>query len=75
MLECDFCGCVAFHPDKGWAGYHRDEPEGIDEPRVALFCPSCAAAMHGLSPEIAATHVRGEELRELCGALMVEHVG
>ena len=28
MLECDFCGCVAFHPDKGWAAYHRDDPEG-----------------------------------------------
>ena len=59
--------------DKGWAGYHRDDPEGIDEPRVALFCPPCAAAMHGLLPEIAATYVRADDLRELVpGALQLE---
>lgn len=70
MLECDFCGCVAFHADKGWAAYHRNDPEGIDEPRVALFCPPCAAAVHGLLPEIAAIYVRAEDVRGLlAGAL------
>ena len=61
MFECEFCGCVAFHLGKGWAAYHRDDPEGIDEARVAVFCPSCAAAMHGLLPEVAATYVRVTE--------------
>ena len=61
MFECGFCGCFAFHVGKGWAAYHRDEPEGFDESRVAVFCPPCAAAMHGLLPEVAATYVRVTE--------------
>jgi hypothetical protein len=58
MLECDFCGCHTTQPGEGWAAYHRDNPEGIGEPRVAVFCPPCAAARHALLPEVAATYVR-----------------
>jgi hypothetical protein len=57
MLECDFCGCYTPKPGRGWAAYHRSGPNGIDEPRVAVFCPPCAAAVHGHRPDVAAKYV------------------
>ncbi len=57
MLECDFCGCYASKPGKGWAAYHRDDPDRVDALRVVVFCPPCAAAMHGLRPDAAREHV------------------
>ena len=57
MLECDFCGCCCHEPGKGWAAYHRYDPDGIAEPRIALYCPPCAAAEFGHRPDVAASHV------------------
>ncbi len=57
MLECDFCGCFSHSPGKGWAAYRRADPDGIAEPRIAVYCPPCAAAEFGLRPDVAASHV------------------
>ena len=57
MLVCDFCACHTTQAGEGWAAYHRDNPEEIGEPRVAVFCPPCAAARHALLPEVAAESV------------------
>ena len=57
MLECDFCGCCCHEPGKGWAAYHRHDPDGLAEPRIALYCPPCAAAEFGHRPDVAAGHV------------------
>jgi hypothetical protein len=55
-LECDFCGCYAPKPRRGWVAHYRDDPKGIDEPRIAIFCPPCAAAEYGFRPDVAATY-------------------
>ena len=57
MLECDFCGCCCHEPGKGWAAYHRYDPDRIAEPRIAGYCPPCAAAEFGHRPDVAANHV------------------
>ena len=53
MLECDFCGCYSPKPGKGWVALYRYDPNGIDEPRIAIFCPPCAAAEYGFRPDVA----------------------
>ena len=55
-LECDFCGCYAPKPRRGWVAHYRDDPKEIDEPRIAIFCPPCAAAEYGFRPDVAATY-------------------
>jgi hypothetical protein len=56
-FECDFCGCYCASPGKGWAAYHRHDPGWIDESRVAVFCPRCAAAEYGHRPDVGAEYV------------------
>ena len=55
MLDCDFCGCYAPEPAKGWTAVLRNE--GADRPWVAIFCPPCAAAEFGYRPNVAAEYV------------------
>ena len=57
MPECDFCGCYSAKPGKGWAAVRRCDPERIDGPRVAVFCPPCAASHFGHPPEVAVNYV------------------
>ena len=57
MLECDFCGCYSAKPGRGWAAYYRNGPDGLDGLGVVVFCPPCAAALHGHRPEVGANYV------------------
>ena len=56
MLECDFCGCYSPKPVRGWVALYRADPDGIDEPRLAIFCPPCAASEYGYRPDVAANY-------------------
>ena len=68
-------GASPFTEPRVRAAYHRDDPEGVDESRVALFCPPCAAAVHGLLPYFPATYIRAEDVRGLlAGALANDQV-
>jgi hypothetical protein len=35
---------------------YRADPDGIDEPRLAIFCPPCAASEYGYRPDLAANY-------------------
>ena len=56
MLECDFCGCYAPKPGRGWVAY-REKDDASDEQAVMVYCPPCAAAVFGHRPDLAATYV------------------
>jgi len=61
VLYCEECGCCSGELGKGWVAYTCDDPDGIDEPRIAIYCPPCAAAEFGYRPELGEKYVRGWE--------------
>lgn len=57
FLECVECGCVSGELGRGWAAYVCEDPDGIDPPAVALYCPPCAAGEFGYRPDRAAEYI------------------
>jgi hypothetical protein len=57
LLYCEDCGCCSGELGKGWAAWLCDDPDGVDEPRIAVYCPPCAAAEFGYRPDVAASYV------------------
>jgi hypothetical protein len=57
VLYCEECGCCSGELGKSWVAYMCNDPDGIDEPRIAVYCPPCAAAEFGHRPDIAANYV------------------
>lgn len=61
MLVCTECGCTCCELGKGWVAYTCLDPDDVDPPALAIYCPVCAAAEFGHRPDIAATYVRAWE--------------
>ena len=57
MLYCVECGCCSGEIGKGWTAFHCDDPNGSEQPRIALYCPPCAASEFGYKPDVAARYV------------------
>jgi hypothetical protein len=57
VLYCEECGCCSGELGKSWVAFMCNDPDGIDEPRIAVYCPPCAAAEFGHRPDIAADYV------------------
>ena len=61
MWYCQECGCCSGELGKGWVAYTCQDPDGIEEQSIAVYCPSCAAAEFGYRPDVAAAYVRAWE--------------
>lgn len=57
MLYCEECGCCSGELGTGWVAYVCDDPDGVDEPRIVVYCPPCAASEFGYRPAFADTYV------------------
>ena len=57
VLYCEQCGCCSGEFGAGWVAYPCHDPDGIEETRIALYCPPCAAAEFGYRPDAAAKYV------------------
>jgi hypothetical protein len=57
VLYCEECGCCSGELGKSWVAYMCNDPDGIDTPRIAVYCPPCAAAEFGYRPDIAANYM------------------
>ena len=44
VLYCEECGCCSGELGKSWVAYMCNDADGIDEPRIVVYCPPCAAA-------------------------------
>jgi hypothetical protein len=56
-LFCEECGCCCGELGTGWVAYVCNDPDGIEEPRLAVDCPPCAAAEFGYRLDSAASYV------------------
>lgn len=61
MLYCVECGCCSGELGQGWVAYACDDPDGIDESRIAIYCPACAATEFGYRPGVGTSYVRAWE--------------
>jgi hypothetical protein len=61
VLYCGECGCCAGALPRGWAAFLSEDPDGIDEPGIAVYCPVCAAREFGYRPDVAERYVRAWE--------------
>ena len=61
MLTCVQCGCCSGELGKAWSAWLCEDPDGIDAPLIAVYCPPCAAREFGYRPEVAANDVSGWE--------------
>lgn len=57
LLYCEECGCCSGELGKGWVAYTCADPDGVDEPRIVVYCPPCAASEFGYRPAFAETYV------------------
>jgi hypothetical protein len=57
LLYCEECGCCSGELGKGWVAYACEDPDGVDEPRIVVYCPPCAASEFGYRPAFAETYV------------------
>ena len=57
MLYCVECGCCSGELGKGWSAWLCEDPDGIDETSLAVYCPPCAAEEFGYRPEAAGHYV------------------
>ena len=42
VLACSECPRVSSVTARGWKAYRVDEPEYVEPPRLAFYCPACA---------------------------------
>ena len=42
---------------KGWVAYTCDDPDGIEQPDIVVYCPPCAAPEFGYRPDFAEKYV------------------
>jgi hypothetical protein len=48
VLICTECPRVSSVSARGWKAYRVDDPEFDEPPRLAFYCPSCAAREFGI---------------------------
>jgi hypothetical protein len=46
-LFCQECPRVSGDAARGWRLYRVDDPEEDSEPKLAAYCPTCAAGVFG----------------------------
>ena len=46
-LRCIECNSFASSSALGWRAYVVEDPEGDDDPEVAIYCPTCAQEQFG----------------------------
>ena len=61
ILYCVECGCCAGEIGHGWTAWICNDPDEVDPPTIAVYCPPCAAEEFGYRPEVAAHYVRSWE--------------
>lgn len=61
VLYREECGCCSGELGAGWTAFVCDDPDEIEEPRIAVYCPPCAAAEFVYRPDIAANYVSAWE--------------
>jgi hypothetical protein len=47
MLRCIECGAEERETAAGWRAMIAEDPEGVEEPEVAIYCPACAEREFG----------------------------
>jgi hypothetical protein len=57
MLTCVECGCCSGELGRAWSAWLCEDPDGVDEPLIAVYCPPCAAREFGYRPDVAANYV------------------
>jgi hypothetical protein len=57
LLYCVECGCCSGDLGKGWTAFVCRDPDELDPPVLAVYCPPCAAAEFGYRPDVAAKYV------------------